>query len=283
MRRFLSRSFRSAPGRAEMLEPRQMLSATTFESEPNNSGATADAAQFDPADGAVSLLGVIANRRDQDYFRITAAAAGQVQLDALGDLGLAAKVEVQNAQGLDIFETEPNNGVNAGSFAVSAGETYTIRVRGQNKTTGVYVVDLKLDADPIAPPPGSGGGTVDPPPGTLLTETEPNDRESQANLAALGSDGKLTIQGNSTSDRDKDYFRLTPQSSGRLQIDVRADGGQIAKVEVTTASGVKLLETEPNHGVNSLSIDVAAGQTYFVRLRSPNSAPAPYLVDLALA
>ncbi len=268
------RKFTSWTPRLESLEHRQMLSATTIETEPNDKSATADVAVFDTVDGAARLEGTIANRKDRDFFRFTAPAAGPLQLAAVGSNGLVAKVHVYNGQGVEIFETEPNDGVNAGSFLVQSGQQYTVRVKSADDTTGNYQVNLTLGDPPVTQPPSGIGNQ--------LAETEPNNRKSQATAADLGSDGLLTLQGVSTDKRDKDFFRFTPATSGNLNITVRADGGQLAKLQIENAAGEDLFETQPNDGVNAGSVAVEGGQTYFVRMRSPNREPAPYLVDLAL-
>ena len=209
----------------ETLESRALMSATTMEIEPNNSLATATVAQFDPADNAAHLVGTLANRDDKDFFRFTAPATGTMQLGLQTDAGVAVKLEVDSAQG-EVFETDPNHGVNSGSFSVTAGQTYSLRVQSQGKLVGSYSIDLSLA--PVTPPPS---GTV--------TETEPNDRESQANVADLGATNHVVLQGISTSDKDKDFFSITPATSGTLTVSVQATSGPTAKLEVKTAAGVR--------------------------------------------
>ena len=46
--------------------------------------------------------------------------------------------------------------------------------------------------------------------------------------------------------------------------------------------GNQLFETEPNDGLNSGSIQVTSGTTYFLRVRATDNAASPYLVDLTL-
>jgi len=154
----------------ECLEHRTLLSATTMEVEPNNNAATATIAQFDPADGAAQLAGSIANRKDRDFFQFTAPSSGSVQLAVHGDPGLVTKVEVENSHRDEVFETEPHDGIDSGSFAVEAGQTYTLRVEGKDKTIGAYTVDLVLSNDA---PPANGGADEQ-------NEDGPNDRNHYA-------------------------------------------------------------------------------------------------------
>lgn len=270
MKRQTTRGFRT-----ELLEQRSMLSATIVESEPNNLPANADVVALDLSDSAAQYSGTIATRDDRDFFRFTVPTSGNLQIAVSSNSGLVAKLEVRKSQGAQVFETEPNHGVQSGTIAVEAGQSYIARVRSQDKTIGSYSIALSL-SDPNLPDP-------DPNPAELASESEPNDRPAQANVAELGSDGQVTLVGVSVSDRDKDFFRVTPLSTGNLSVAVRADGGQLAKLEVTNQAGADVFETQPNNGINAGAFAVQAGATYWLRLRSPNNAPAPYLVDIALA
>lgn len=269
MNRRTTRGFRS-----ELLEQRSMLSATIVESEPNNLPANADVVALDLSDNAAQYSGIIATRDDRDFFRFTVPASGNLQIAVSSNSGLVAKLEVRKSQGAQVFETEPKNGVQSGTIAVEAGQSYIARVRSQDKTIGSYSIALSL-SDPNSPDPNLN-------PAEIVVESEPNDRAAQANGAELGPDGQVTLAGVSVSDRDKDFFRITPASSGNLTVAVRPDGGQLAKLEVTNQAGADVFETEPNNGVHAGTFAVQAGATYWLRLRSPNNAPAPYLVDVAL-
>lgn len=55
--------------RFEGLERREVMSATLFESEPNNTKLSADLVQLDSVDNAAVVDGLIANRNDEDFFR----------------------------------------------------------------------------------------------------------------------------------------------------------------------------------------------------------------------
>jgi hypothetical protein len=267
----------------EGLERREVLSTVVFESEPNDRSSQADIVQFDTADKAADVSGKIASRNDQDFFRFRASASDVVNLTVVDSPSLVAKITVEDGRGQKLFESEPNNGVNSGSFAVSAGQNIFIRVRGQDKTTGDYTVHLKLGALPSSVPSvAAPGAAASAEPANLLLESEPNDTKAAANRAQLGSDGLLRIQGVSRSDRDKDFFVLRPTTSGMLSVNVTSTSAGKAKFVMEDALGRKIFETEPNNGINSGRFTVTAGTTYFMRLRSADSRISPYLVDLAL-
>ena len=59
--------------------------------------------------------------------------------------GNPAQLEVETNQGATVFETEPNDGVNAGQLQVTAGTTYFLRMRARGSQPAAYLVDLALE------------------------------------------------------------------------------------------------------------------------------------------
>jgi hypothetical protein len=315
--------------RLETLEMRALLSSMALESEPNNAKPTADEVSFDAADGGADVVGAIGVRQDQDFFHFRATAAGSVDLASETAGGFNTKITVEDGLGRKLLETEPNNGINSGSFAVQTGQDVFIRVRGNRNAAGDYTVHLTLDDSGTAIASRSGTRAEDSPhrsgddhsglddrghhrrglgrgrghgrghddgvaPAAVLAhvvgdsanaiiESEPNDRKDMADAFDLGADGQAQLQGAASGHRDRDFFRFTGSTSGTLSVAVESTGGPTAKLQIEDAFGNKMIETEPNNGVNSGSFQVTAGTSYFIRLRSPNAAPAAYLVDLALA
>lgn len=116
----------------------------------------------------------------------------------------------------------------------------------------------------------------------LLQEQENNNRPSRANGFAFDADGVVTLQGTSANRNDQDFFAFTAPSSGSLGIAVRSGNGVFAQLEVETANGVDVLETQPRNGRNTGTLTVMAGESYRIRLRSPINARAVYTAELAL-
>ncbi len=261
--------------RFESLERREVMSATIFETEPNNTKRTADPVQFDVVDNAAELRGTVANRKDEDFYLYRPTSAGTVYLALSDSPTLAAKISVEDSAGQKLFESEPNDGVTSGSFNVAAGRNVYIRLRGQNKTTGDYTVQLSLNA-PIAPPTTPPTSSPDGTASTLFTELESNDTKSTANRSDLGA--ALQIQGSATK-RDNDFFLLRATDSGTVQI---ATTSGSVKLSVEDSVGNKLFESEPNDGVTGGSFAVTAGSTYYLRIRGTSTSVSPYLVDLAV-
>lgn len=267
--------------RIESVERRDMLSATTIESEPNNVKALADAVLFDTSDNAAEVRGQISNRDDRDFFRFSAPQSGAMNISITTPNGLHGKVSVEDALGNKLFESEPNDGITSGSFNVNAGQRITMRVRGQDKTTGNYVVNLSQGSGGSGPAAASIATLAEP--GNILQEVESNNTKGTANRGDLGSDKFLTLKGTSVTKDDSDFFVIRPATSGRLTVTVRRTSGVTAKVGVENQFGVKMMETEPNDGINSGSFQATAGVNYYFRLRSPGKSAAGYEVDLRLA
>ena len=76
--------------------------------------------------------------------RFTASASGTLTVAVESTAGPAAKLQVEDAAGNKMIETDPIDGVNSGSFQVTAGTTYFIRLRSPNNASAAYLVDLAL-------------------------------------------------------------------------------------------------------------------------------------------
>ena len=113
------------------------------ESENNNVKGLADVFAFD-AGGTARLLGTSANHDDKDFFAFRASSSGTVSVVVTSPNGTFAQVEIENAGSVDVFETEPNDGINSGSFAVTAGMTYFVRLRATGNSAAQYQVDFTL-------------------------------------------------------------------------------------------------------------------------------------------
>lgn len=113
-------------------------------------------------------------------------------------------------------------------------------------------------------------------------EIEPNNRKGQATSFSFPEDGIVQLSGTSLSKSDKDFFVFTAAATGTVDVQVSYDGAP-AKLKVENSLGVKVFETEPNDGNNGGTMNVVAGQTYFLRLRSQQPTSSAYLVDLVFS
>ena len=193
-------------------------------------------------------------------------------------------MEIEDPSGLNVFETEPNNGINSGALQLVAGTTYSIRLRSKNDDPAQYVVTLALQTTPGDNNPGDDDGTDDQGSGdaNTVSESEVNDTHAQATPFALGGDRAVQLVGTSQDKDDEDFFTFTPTSSGGLSVHVLTTNDNVPALEVEDVTGQEVFETEPNNGVNTGTFQLSAGTTYFLRLRSKTDDAAAYVVELNL-
>lgn len=274
----------------EACEGRVLLSTLFVERENNDRANRANAVTV-PADGLVHVTGTARGRGDRDFFVFTAPATGGAAVGVTTNGRLAPQVEIEDASGLTVLETQPRDGVTGGVANLVAGTSYRMRVRASTPAVALYQVQI---AFPVAggSDGGTGGGGDDggggtggggpptPEPGAIVAESEPNDEKGTADAFAAPSSGLVQLVGSARNRRDRDFFQFVAPASGSLSAAVRSTGAGRARLQVEDSAGNSLFETQPNDGVNGGRVNLAAGQTYFLRLRSANNAAAAYMVDL---
>ncbi len=239
------------------------------ESENNDKENRAD--PFDlGADGTAELRGTSTNHDDKDFFKFTPDQGITLNVNVLSPNGNFAQLEITDRLDQELFETEPNNGINSGSAQLVGGKTYFVRMRSKSDNPAEYIAQLSTNG---AGGGGEGGGGD---PADIVDESEPNDEKAGANAFGLGPDGSVRLRGVSVNHDDKDFFRFVADQTGTLSATVGTTNGQFAQLEIEDILDNELLETQPNDGINSGTAAVTAGQTYFVRLRSPSAGPAAY-------
>ena len=254
----------------ETLEPRVMLSATVADVEPNDRTPQQFAV---PEDGLVHIVGTAAGRKDKDFFVFTAPSSGLLDVNVASPNG-PVTLEIETSRGgINVLETEPNDGVNSGSAHLQAGQIYKIRLRSESKS-GSPTYDVTLQFNGQTGGGGGGGGN-----GTTVVESEPNNTQSQANTFAFPDTGAVQLQGTSAGKKDNDFFKFSAEQSGTVTVAVAATGS-LVQLEVETSNSINVFETDPKDGVNGGSFQVQAGVKYLVRLRSKSDASGAYLTDL---
>lgn len=105
------------------------------------------ATPINPTPGqALTFSGVSQNHDDRKFFTFTAPQTGTMQLVVTTSNGIFAQAEVEIAQSsVDVFETEPNDGINSGSFPVLSGRTYLLRLRAPQISPAQFTVRLTLN------------------------------------------------------------------------------------------------------------------------------------------
>lgn len=118
----------------------------TFQSTPevyDDNRASAGGVTFDGTGRAV-LRGTSLNHRDKQFFSFTASRDATVSVVVRTTNGQMAQLEVEDAAGREVFETEPNDGVNSGRFAIVGGRTYFLRFRATDDLAAAFEADLTL-------------------------------------------------------------------------------------------------------------------------------------------
>ena len=159
------------------------------ERENNNRANRANTFAFD-ADQIAQIQGTSLNRNDKDFFAFTAPTSGALNVSVRSRNGVFAQLEVENQAGISLFETQPKNGVNAGSVAVTAGQTYTVRLRSPVNARAAYSADLLLGGSP-----GTGGGPTNPAPVSVVGESRNDDRIGRANEVSLSDGNVVQLRG----------------------------------------------------------------------------------------
>ncbi len=128
------------PGETPPAAPTPGATVTVNEAENNNRKSRANRIHLF-AGNPVELNGTSTSDRDKDFFVFTAQASGTVNVNVQSQTG-SAKLEVEDALDNDIFETQPNDGINSGSFNVVNGRTYFVRLRSVDSRSSTYLATL---------------------------------------------------------------------------------------------------------------------------------------------
>ena len=232
------------------------LTADTF--EPNDSFAAASLLA-PPGDHTYGSLSIHASLND-DYYRVTASAAGTLSFD----------LAFQHSQGdidMDVFNASQtllgrsDSVANSEHFSVTAvaGEYFFVRVFGYKGATNPNYT-LSVDQP---------GGSV--PNGDLF---ENNDSFAAAsNLAAADQTySNLSID----AAGDDDYYSLVPVASGTMTVSLAFLHSQgDLDLRVFNASQTQLGKSDSVANSEQVSVQVTAGQTYYIRAYGFNGAINP--------
>ena len=259
----------------ERLDLRQLMAVDVLETEPNNAETQANQVQW-TGQSEVRLLGTSQSKDDKDYFVFTTPTATRVNVNIVSAAG--AKLEVNTLTGAQVFENEPNDGLNSGSWQATAGESYRLRLRAPDRSPAAYEVSLTAGQG-SASGSGTGSGTGGSSNVSSGTEVEPNNKPDLATSAAISASAPITLTG-AASKRDRDYFRVQAASTGLVTIDTGNSG---IKVSIETPLGVKLFESEPKDGVTRGSFAATAGEAFLVRARGTSGDVTQYSLALTLA
>jgi subtilisin family serine protease len=206
-------------------------------------GSTVEAAQdLGPLATEVRLTGTFQTATDRDYFRFTAAASGQVELNLTAPTTVGAAWLSPEGRP----DARPRL-----TLPVEAGQTYVVGVTSAAGTIGRYHLTLALRPDP-APPPAVDLGTI-----TQLWQPDVSLSQGQAAFQLVPSQtGRLTVE-------------LLPATAAPAAATLRLSdtAGLVASTHgmLSASAGQKATATK---SALRLDLDVVAGQSYLVQMES---------------
>ncbi len=199
-------------------------------------GSTAVAAHnLGTLSGTSTVNGAIGNKSDADYFKFTAGSTGNVTFNVTSSQQeLVASWQAYAANGT----TLATQNANSLTFAVTAGQTYTVRL-----TTTAGVGKYTFSATGGGGGGGGGGGNVQP----SFTDWGVVDFKQYDDLQISG----------------ERWFRVEAARTGILTILGQSAGAQVS---VYNASMQLLVNGVPNGSTSRADLNATAGTQYFIRV-----------------
>ena len=222
--------------------------------EPNDSFATASILA-PPEDHTYEDL-TIHEAFNDDYFRVTASAAGTLALElsflhGQGDIDM----EVFDTNQTFLARSESVSNTELVSLAATTGEEFFVRVYGYD---GAINPNYTLNVDQ----PG-GSSPSDP----------FEDNDSFATAALLSATDQTQTGLSIDAPGDDDYYAITPENSGTMTVGLAFQhaAGDI-DLRVFNGAQTQLGQSESVSNTEQVSVQVTAGETYFVRAYGYNGA-----------
>ncbi len=262
--------------RLESFERRQLMTATVVELEPNDTHATATAFELSAAETVV-LEGTSQGSQDKDFYTFTAAADGVLSAVVTSPNGVLPSLEIETAQGQDVLETEPNDGVNVAATRIDAGIKYFVRVRATGDAAAAYSVALSV-GDHL-PGDANDDGQTD--------VSDLNDVRNNFGSSGAGDtndDGTVNVE-DLNAVRNNFGSELDEPVPGGIVSEVEPNGAKDTATEffVAPLAEAKLVGTSTNADDRDFFTFVApASGTVFVTVRSTNgNVPGAEMEDSA--
>jgi cyclophilin family peptidyl-prolyl cis-trans isomerase len=215
-------------------------------------------------DGMLAAVdGEISSNLDRDFYSFTAPAgfdSGLFTVSATsGDL--VANVTLYANEGGTLRQVRKAK-AKAGSAQIradlSAGTEYFFVVESLGgKSTGDYSLAVELDGN--------------------------NALANADSLGEIGADA-TTVTGEILDKGDVDVFQFTASADGVLTLDNFVGGGTVRpKITVYSAAGDKLAsKSGTTDSLDALTVEVVAGQTYYLEIVTKGNNPGTYSLDLQL-
>ena len=214
--------------------------------------------------GAASVRGCIERSYDSDMFRVTATASGRMTIrEVAAAPGVDPYLYVYNGSGVLVASNDDSGGTTNSQVVVNitAGTTFYVRAAAWGTTVGRYTLNLAT----------AGGDDY-------------GNTPNSATPLTLSSAGAASVSGVIESQGDVNVFRFTAARTGQVIINQSAAVGSSLDTYVGAAnsSGTMIGEDDDSgDGTNSqLTINVTAGQTYYVLASAYGTSTGAYVVQV---
>jgi hypothetical protein len=244
----------------------------------NDTPATATALTL--AYGGVSLTADVTTMSDVDYYRVVVPAGSDgtlaVSVDARNLSLFAPKVSVFDSSGALVATAAASTYGGVATVNLTglvAGQTYYLRVTGA--TTDVFGMGAyRLTAQ-------FGGFTPPPPPAPDRFEAN-NTTTTATNFGAVSSTSQAGLTLHSST--DVDYYTFTAATKGIFTVTVTpTQGSGTLSLAVLNVQQTVLASGQSQTGGVTLSVSLASGQQYYVKVASPSGSLFSYSLSIAKA
>ncbi len=228
----------------------------------------AESTEMEFTGGVASLTGELESAGDVDTFRFVADADGKAILqlaETMSDNATELNVTVYDAQGAEVARGLTNEKVTL-SFEATEGCEYFVAVNASADQTGVYDLQMEMEASPVDLTP---------------VDLHADAIGDQATLLTL-EDGTASIFGALETAEDRDAFRIVAPSDGEMVVDVQATSENHtsdANVSVFGPAGDLIVAGGTNEEV-AIRFDSNSNVEYQVVIDSTNDIPADYKLTI---
>lgn len=255
----------------------------------NDSSSTASVVNLGSS-GGTTFSADLTSLADVDYYRVTAPASGNgtltVSVDARNLSLLTPKVAVYDVANNLVATADAGSAY--GSVAtvnlsgLIPGQTYTILADGATTDVfgmGAYQLNIQFGgvSQPPPPPPPP------PPPSITADRFEINDTPSSAtNFGKTNGVGQTGLTLHTAA--DVDYFTFIPAKSDTYTLSVTpSQGSGTLNLTVLNAQQTAIAGGQSSTGGVTVTANLTAGQSYFVKVNSPSASLLVYNLGIAKA
>lgn len=225
--------------------------------EPNDSTSTAYLVS--PGTSYSSYIPV---SKDYDYYKFTTVNTGKMEVSLSVPSDKNYNIQLLNSSGSVITSSSNSTGIaEKMTFAVTANSSYYVKIFGYS-TSDYSSTEYTLTLSP-----------------NNIDSYELNDTSSTSYNVSMGSSYTSYISLNG----DQDYYKLTPATSGYLDINLSVPTDKNYDLEVYNTSGGLLYQSNNGIGVNeNLSFSVTANTLYYIKVTGSGGSYGSIPYNLAI-